>query len=286
MGTYQGNPLGGALFTLTHFRALCSTTRHFHSYLFPSIVNDTHIIRPLSIVSSAYEHFQTKFHVTGFFIQPHKCVAWSPFGLAPNFNTQCPNLPPNQLRIKVLGVPLCTSSFTSSFIKNALLKDVQHVDILLKKGDVQVAFGILTHYFMQWPSYFLQCTPLSFTFIKSFNFFYSSFLQMFGHLLGPGSFDNPKGPLERKQASLPITFGGTKLILMATIAPTTYLRYWAFIASIITTKLMVYQHPFLLEALARVDNNTFPFQRHFKVACDLLPPATRTCFLLFSFLWT
>jgi hypothetical protein len=40
---------------------------------------------------------------------------------------------------------------------------------------------------------------------------------------------------------------------------------------------MVDQRPFLLEALARVDNNTFPFQQHFKVACDLLPPSTCVC---------
>ncbi len=55
----------GALFTLAHFKALRSTTSHFPSCLFPSIVDDTHIIGPLSIVSSAYEHFQTKFHPIG-----------------------------------------------------------------------------------------------------------------------------------------------------------------------------------------------------------------------------
>jgi hypothetical protein len=100
--------------------------------------------------------------------------------------------------IKVLGVPLGTSTFTSSFIKDALLKDVQHVDLLLIKGDVQVAFGTLTHCFMQWPSYLFQCTPPSSTFIQSLISFDSSFLQMFGHLLGLGSFDNPKGFIAHK----------------------------------------------------------------------------------------
>ncbi len=100
MGTYQEDPLGGALFALTHFKVLRSITRHFHSYLFPSIVNDTHIISPPSIISSTYEHFETELHVIGFLIQPHKCVAWSPFGPTPNFNTQCPNLPPHQKELK------------------------------------------------------------------------------------------------------------------------------------------------------------------------------------------
>jgi len=35
---------------------------------------------------------------------------------------------------------------------------------------------------------------------------------------------------------------------------------------------MVDQHPFLLEALTRVDNNTFLFKQHLKTTCDLLSP--------------
>jgi hypothetical protein len=35
-----------------------------------------------------------------------------------------------------LGVPLGISSFTWTFIKKNLLEDVQHVDLLLKMGDV------------------------------------------------------------------------------------------------------------------------------------------------------
>ncbi len=45
---------------------------------------------------------------------------------------------------------------------------------------------------------------------------------------------------------------------------------------------MVDQRPFLLEALTRVDNNTFPFQQHLKGACDLLLPPTRACFPSFE----
>jgi hypothetical protein len=87
MGTHQGDPFRRALFTLTHFRALHFIANDFPSYLFPSIVNDTHIICFFSIVSFAYEYFQTKFHAVGFSIQPHKCVAWSPSGLLLDFNT-------------------------------------------------------------------------------------------------------------------------------------------------------------------------------------------------------
>jgi len=54
-----------------------------------------------------------------------------------------------------LGIPLGISSITSSFIKDAMLKDVQHVDLSLKMGSVQVAFETLTDCFVQWPSYLL-----------------------------------------------------------------------------------------------------------------------------------
>jgi hypothetical protein len=72
---------------LDHFKVLHSITNHFPPCLFSSIVKEIHIIGSLSIVSFAYEHLQIKFCAIGIFIQPHKCVAWSPSGLLPNFNT-------------------------------------------------------------------------------------------------------------------------------------------------------------------------------------------------------
>jgi hypothetical protein len=38
--------------------------------------------------------------------------------------------------VRVLGVPLDILTFTSSFIKDALLKNVQHVDLFFRMGDV------------------------------------------------------------------------------------------------------------------------------------------------------
>jgi hypothetical protein len=61
-------------------------------------------------------------------------------------STPHPNLPPHY---KELGVPLGISSFTSSFIKNVLLENVQHADLFPRMEDVQVVFGIITHCFVQ-----------------------------------------------------------------------------------------------------------------------------------------
>jgi hypothetical protein len=41
---------------------------------------------------------------------------------------------------------------------------------------------------------------------------------MFGYILGPRLFGNPKGPLARKQAFFPIPFGDIKFIQTTTIA--------------------------------------------------------------------
>ncbi len=123
MGTCQSDPLGRGLFALAHFKALHSTTSHFPSCLFSYIANDIHIIGPPFIVSFAYEHFKTKLHAICFSIQSHKCVAWSPFGLPSNFNTPSQFTTPSE-GIRVLGIPLDISSFTSSFNKDALLKNV------------------------------------------------------------------------------------------------------------------------------------------------------------------
>jgi hypothetical protein len=117
MGTHQGGPLGRTLFVLVHFIILHSITNCFPFYLFPFIGDDIHIIGPLAIVSFVYEHFQTELRGIGLSMQPYKCVAWSPCSLSPNFDTPSKG-------IKVLGVPLGITSFTSSFIKNVLLKNV------------------------------------------------------------------------------------------------------------------------------------------------------------------
>jgi hypothetical protein len=74
-----------------------------------------------------------------------------------------------------LGATFGTSLFTSFFIKDAILEDVYHVDLLLKMDNVQVTFGILIHCFVQRPSYLLRCTHSFSTSVESFNFFYSSF---------------------------------------------------------------------------------------------------------------
>jgi hypothetical protein len=62
-----------------------------------------------------------------------------------------------------------------------------------------------------------------FHFHKVTHLFYFFFLQVLGHFLCPWSFDKLEKPLAHKQVFFPITFSGIKFMLMATIAPATYL---------------------------------------------------------------
>ncbi len=100
--------------------------------------------------------------------------------------------------------------------------------------------------------------------------------------LGLRSFDSPKRSLAHKQAFLPIVFGGIGFIPTTTIALATYLKSWALVASIIVVKFMVDQHPLLLETLTWIGNNTFLFQQHLKMDCNLLLPPTHACLLPFE----
>jgi hypothetical protein len=99
------------------------------------MVNDTHIIGPLSIVSFTYEHFQIELHVIGLFIEPHKYVIHLAFGLPLGFNTPFQFITPLE-RSRVLGVPLGISSFTSSFIKKCPIKRCLTIDFFPRMGDV------------------------------------------------------------------------------------------------------------------------------------------------------
>jgi hypothetical protein len=105
--------------------------------------------------------------------------------------------------------------------------------------DVHIAFGIITHCFVQQLWFHLWCTPPSFIFIEFFTSFDSSFFLIFGCLLGPRSFDNLEGPLTCIQAYFSMTFNGIKFIPMDTIAPTTYLRNSALVALIISTRFII-----------------------------------------------
>jgi hypothetical protein len=101
-------------FALIHFHAFRNLVTHFPSYLFPSIIDDTHIIGLVLVVSQAFHHFFSQLDLVGLMVQPYKCVVWFLLGLPSRFS---PPLGFCTLAkgIKVLGVPLGSFSFASFF---------------------------------------------------------------------------------------------------------------------------------------------------------------------------
>ncbi len=158
MGTHQGDPLRGTLFTLH------SIVNHFPFCQFPSIANNIHIIGPPSIVSSICEHFQTELHAIGLSIQPQKCVAWSPFGLPPNFNTPSQVSTPSQ-GIKVLGAR--HRNFHIILHQRNPTKKCSTCGPFPYNGWCSSGLRNYNSLFRAMLMYLLRCTPPSSTFIYS-----------------------------------------------------------------------------------------------------------------------
>ncbi len=65
MGTCQSDPLGGTLFALTHFKALCFIVNRFPSCLFLSIIDNSHIKNPTQLYHFDMNTFKPNFCVVG-----------------------------------------------------------------------------------------------------------------------------------------------------------------------------------------------------------------------------
>jgi hypothetical protein len=57
--TREGDPLGGPLFVLAHYRALLDTIMRAPNCVYPSLVDDIHIMGPMSKITCAFDHLST-----------------------------------------------------------------------------------------------------------------------------------------------------------------------------------------------------------------------------------
>ncbi len=78
LGTRQGDPLRGHLFILAHHQALLKTIMQAPNCIFPSLVNDTHIMGPMNEITHAYEHLSTQLTLVGLKVKVSKCKLWHP----------------------------------------------------------------------------------------------------------------------------------------------------------------------------------------------------------------
>ncbi|KAL2608123.1 hypothetical protein R1flu_026696 [Riccia fluitans] len=73
-GIHQGDPLGGALFALAHLRAFRTVASEHPLYMFPSFVDNTHIVGPLEVVVPAFHTLEGHLSAVGLTVQPTKCA--------------------------------------------------------------------------------------------------------------------------------------------------------------------------------------------------------------------
>ncbi len=87
-------------------------------------------------------------------------------------------------------------------------------------------------------------------------------MGIFEKLLGLGSLKCLKAPLVYRQVTLPISSRGIGLISLEVIAQVAYLRSWALVTLVITSKFLLDFRPFLLEAIGAINLGPIPFQVH------------------------
>jgi hypothetical protein len=87
-----------------------------------------------------------------------------------------------------------------------------------------VAFGIVVRCFMQRPYYLPHSFPPFLDFQRHLASFYSTFIRVYGRLLGPSSLECPKASLVCQQSSFPISRGVIGLASMEVIALVAYLE--------------------------------------------------------------
>ncbi len=69
------------MFTLIHLCVLHPIAIAHPTCVFSSLANDMHVVCHALDVLLVFLRLQEEFGTLGFFIQPTKCVAWSPQGL-------------------------------------------------------------------------------------------------------------------------------------------------------------------------------------------------------------
>jgi len=74
----QGDPLEGLLFALAHYWAFLETIVWAPNYVFPSLVDDTHIMGPMSKIVLAFDHLSIQLALVGLTVKMSKCKLWSP----------------------------------------------------------------------------------------------------------------------------------------------------------------------------------------------------------------
>jgi len=169
-------------FALAHYRALIKTIAQAPSYVFPSLVDDIHIMGPMNKITHTFDHLLTQLTLVGLRVKVLKCKLWSPLGFFPSIE-----IPHGCTLVRdglsILGVPVGFQNFATHFLDGVLFQDMAHIDDLPLLGHVQVILGILSSCVIHRPYYLTQIVSPSslMSFLTSFD---RKVMQMCGGIMG------------------------------------------------------------------------------------------------------
>ncbi len=72
-GMTQGDPLGGLSFILAHYWTVLKTIMQTFDCVFPSLIDDTHILGPMNEITCAFDHLFTQLTLVRLKVKMSKC---------------------------------------------------------------------------------------------------------------------------------------------------------------------------------------------------------------------
>ncbi len=84
LGRRQCDPLGSHLFVLAHYQTFLETITHAPSYVFPSLMDDIHIVGPMNEITCAFDHLLIQLTLVGLKVKVLNYKLWSPLGIFPS----------------------------------------------------------------------------------------------------------------------------------------------------------------------------------------------------------
>ena len=134
----------------------------------------------------------------------------------------------------MLGAPLGSEEFVSTFVRSASEEDTRGLDMLPRLCDPQVAFRRLTMVFAQRPSCLTRVCPPTSDVLVQLEGYNARMMSTLGSLLGPRELESSTSKLARQLAVFPLSCGRVGLVRLATSAPRAYLGSIALFARALT----------------------------------------------------
>ena len=135
----------------------------------------------------------------------------------------------------MLGAPLGSEEFVSTFVRSGWEEDTKSLDMLPHLGDPQLAIRRLTMIFAQRPSCFTRVRPPTSDVLAQLEGYNARMMSTLGSLLEPRELESSTSEAARRLAVFPLSYKGLGLVRLATSAPRAYLGSIALFARALTT---------------------------------------------------